>query len=59
MIDWSSQPDVALSGVGGHSVHGLEGPGVHTHRSMVVDGFGLRSGRDEQKVMNISRLGFS
>ena len=23
MVDWSSQPDVALSGVGGHSVHGM------------------------------------
>ena len=24
MVDWSSQPDLALSGVGAHSVHGHE-----------------------------------
>ena len=32
MVDWSSQPDVALSGVGGHSVHGLEDPLVAISR---------------------------
>ena len=31
--------------------------GVHTHRSMVVDRFGLRMDRDEQKLMKISRSG--
>jgi hypothetical protein len=34
MVDWSSQPDVALSGVGGHSVHGLEDSGVQTNQPM-------------------------
>jgi hypothetical protein len=29
--------------------------GVHTHRSMVMDRIGSRSGGDEQKVMDISR----
>ena len=32
---------MALSGVGGHSVHGHEGPEGNVHRSMVVDRFGL------------------
>jgi hypothetical protein len=31
--------------------------GVHVHRSMVVDRFGLRMGGDEQKVMKVSGLG--
>jgi hypothetical protein len=31
--------------------------GVHAHRSMVVDRFGLRMDRDEQKLMKISRSG--
>lgn len=51
----STEPVVALSGVGGHSVHGHEPQGVQANRPMVVDGFGLRSGGDEQKVMTISR----
>ena len=29
--------------------------GVHTHRSMVMDRIGSRSGGDEQQVMDISR----
>ena len=52
----TNHPVVALSGVGGHSVHGHENPGVHANRPMVVDGFGLRSGGDEQKVMTISKF---
>lgn len=46
-----------LSGVGGHSIHGLEDLEGIAHRSMVVDRFGLRIGGDEQKLVKISRLG--
>ena len=44
-----------LPGVGGHSVHGHENPGVHAHRSMVVDRFGLRIGGDEMKLPGFPR----
>jgi hypothetical protein len=59
MIDRSNEPIVALSGVGGHSVHGHEGPEGNVHRSMVVDRIGLRFDGDEQKLVKISRLGCS
>ena len=38
--------------------HSPRSPGysVHTHRSMVVDRFGLRIGGDEMKVMDISMI---
>ena len=52
-----NEPDLALSGVGGHSIHGLEDLEGIAHRSMVVDRFGLRIGGDEQKLVKISRLG--
>ena len=45
-----------LPGVGGHSVHGHEGPEGNVHRSMVVDRIRLRSGGDEMKVMDISMI---
>jgi hypothetical protein len=48
---------MALFRKGGHSVHGLEGSEGNAHRSMVVDRFGLRMDRDEQKLMKISRSG--
>ncbi len=56
MIDWSSQPTVALTGVGGHSVHGLEALGVHANQPM-GERFRLRFDGDEQKLVKISRLG--
>ena len=45
-----TEPIVALPGVGGHSVHGHEGPEGNVHRSMVVDRIGLRIGGDEMKL---------
>ncbi len=48
--------DVALTGVGGHSVHGHEKSGVQANRPTVVDRIGLRSGGDERIVSKISRL---
>lgn len=41
-----NEPGVALTGVGGHSVHGHDGSEGNVHRSMVVDGIGLRIGGD-------------
>ena len=49
-----NEPDLALSGVGGHSIHGLEDLEGIAHRSMVVDRFGLRIGGDEQITPSIS-----
>ena len=45
-----------LPGVGGHSVHGHEGPGVQTNQPM-GERFRLRFDGDEQKLVKISRLG--
>jgi hypothetical protein len=59
MVDWSNEPDVALSGEGGHSVHGHDGPWCPRPP---FDGDGqnwVAERGDEQKVMKISRLGFS
>ena len=56
MVDWSNEPDLALSGVGGHSVHGVDDPGVQTNQSM-GERFRLRFDGDEQKIVKISRLG--
>lgn len=46
-----------LPGVGGHSVHGHEGPEGNVHRSIVVGRIGLRSGGGERIVRKISGLG--
>lgn len=54
MINWARQAGVAVSRVGGHSVHGREDRCLQTNRLIDPDRFGLRIDGDKPIVLKIS-----